>query len=247
MIARLPGRIPAGRKSHSLQSLVDYAPTFLAYCDLDIPADMTGLSQEAVWDGDEAHAREHVIIENRHQPTTLHLKTYIDDRYKITLYFDRDYGDIFDLRDDPGEVYNLWADTDLRAQLTEAFLRAEMLKEELLSDARLSQPNKSAAMYLKSCNLRHRQINFDPAAQRAELFDLTVDPGTLEQLVGYNTDFSDLRGQMVQALLFSRWGLEPLWMPADCGSLIRSALAHDKIADHQRNHRRHLQSAAPAP
>ena len=217
MIARLPGRIPAGRMSHSLQSLVDYAPTFLAYCDLDIPADMTGLSQEAVWNGDETHTREHVIIENRHQPTTLHLKTYIDDRYKITLYFDRDYGEIFDLRDDPGEVHNLWADADLRAQLTEAFLRAEMLKEEPLSDASLSQPNKSAAMYLKSCNLRQRQINFDPAAQRAELFDLTVDPGRLNNLWD-NADFSDLRGQMARALLFSRWGLEPLWMPRIAGA-----------------------------
>ena len=32
MIARLPGRIPAGRVSQSLQSLVDYAPTLLDYC-----------------------------------------------------------------------------------------------------------------------------------------------------------------------------------------------------------------------
>ena len=56
MIARLPGRIPAGRLSHSLQSLVDYAPTFLDYCGLDIPADMTGISQRQVYDGDESRA-----------------------------------------------------------------------------------------------------------------------------------------------------------------------------------------------
>ena len=59
---------------------------------------MTGLDQRAAWNGDESTAREHLIVENRHQPTTLHLKTYIDDRYKITLYFDRDYGEIFDLQ-----------------------------------------------------------------------------------------------------------------------------------------------------
>ena len=217
MIARLPGRIPAGKVSHSLQSLVDYAPTFLDYADLDIADDMTGIPQGDVWNGDESAAREHVIIENRHQPTTLHLKTYIDQRYKITLYFNRDYGEIFDLRADHGEVNNLWADADLRATLTEAFLRAEMLKEEPLSDDSLALPNKSAAMYLKSCNLRQSQINFDPAKDRYELFDLAADPGRLRNLWD-SAAHCGLRAEMVRALLFSRWGLEPLWMPRIAGA-----------------------------
>ena len=119
---------------------------------------------------------------NRHQPTTLHLKTYLDDRHKITIYFNRDYGEVFDLQDDPGETRNLWADADLRAELTEAFLRAEMQKEEPLSAESLSLPNKSAAMYLKSCNKRGYQINFDPAAGRYELFDLSADAGRLKNL-----------------------------------------------------------------
>ena len=217
MIARLPGRIPAGRLSHSLQSLVDYAPTFLDYCGLAIPEDMTGLSQSAVWQGDESAAREYVIIENRHQPTTLHLKTYIDERYKITLYFDRDYGEIYDLRDDPGEVHNLWADEALRSQLTEAFLCAEMLKEETLTEASLSRPNKSAAMYIKSCNWRGTQINFDQGANRYELYDLETDPERMRNLWG-DLAQRPRRAELVRALLFSRWGLEPLWMPRVSGA-----------------------------
>ena len=42
MITRLPGIIPSGHISHALQSLVDYAPTFLDFCGVDIPPDMTG-------------------------------------------------------------------------------------------------------------------------------------------------------------------------------------------------------------
>ncbi|MCY3779104.1 MAG: sulfatase-like hydrolase/transferase [Chloroflexi bacterium] len=217
MIARLPGRIAAGGVSHSLQSLVDYAPTFLDFCGLDLPADMTGASQQAVWQGDELKAREHVIIENRHQPTALHLKTYIDQRYKITLYYNRDYGEIYDLRDDPGEVNNLWIDAELRAQLTEAFLRAEMLKEEPLSAESLLLPHKSAAMVLKSCNLRHVQINFDPATNRYELFDLAADPARQNNL-WHSPAHRDKRAELVRALLFSRWGLEPLWMPRVSGA-----------------------------
>ena len=217
MIARLPGRIAAGQVSHSLQSLVDYAPTFLDFCGLDVPAAMTGASQQAVWQGDESKVREHVIIENRHQPTALHVKTYINERYKITLYFNRGYGEIYDLRNDPGEVNNLWADAELRAELTEAFLRAEMLKEEPLSAESLSLPHKSAAMYLKSCNLRHVQINFDPATDRYELFDLAVDPARQKNL-WHSPAHGDERAEMTRALLFSRWGLEPLWMPRVSGA-----------------------------
>ena len=226
MIARLPGRIPANRVCHRLQSLVDYAPTFLDYCGLDIPDDMTGVSQRTVWQGGDSQAREHVIIENRHQPTTLHLKTYIDERYKITLYFNRDYGEIYDLRADPDELNNLWADEALRAQLTEAFLRAEMLKEEPMG-AGLPLPEASGrgrglgvantAMYLRSCNERHWQINFDPRENRCELFDLEADPGRSNNLWD-EPAHRERRAEMARALLFSRWGLEPLWMPRVSGA-----------------------------
>lgn len=217
MIARLPGQIPAGYTSHSLQSLVDYAPTFLSFCGLDIPGEMTGINQRAVWTGDETNARRHVIVENRHQPTTLHLKTYIDDRYKLTLYFNRDYGEIFDLREDPGEVKNLYADKGLRARLTEALLRAELLKEEPLSADSLRLPNKSAAMNVKSCNHRQTQINFDPARNRYELFDLAADPAR-ERNLWDDPKQRGKRAQMTRTLLFSRWGLEPLWMPRISGA-----------------------------
>ena len=81
------------------------------------------------------------------------------------------------MRDDPGELNNLWADADLRAELTEAFLHAEMQKEEPLTAESLSQPHKSAAMYVKTCNLGHWQIRFDPAQSRFKLFDLALGRG----------------------------------------------------------------------
>jgi arylsulfatase A-like enzyme len=217
MITRLPNHIPAGEQSHSLQSLVDYAPTFLEFCGLDIPDDMTGISQQDIWQGDESTAREHVIVENRHQPTTIHMKTYVDEQYKITVYYNREYGEIFDLQNDPQEIKNLWSDTSRRAQLMEKFLRAEMLKEEPLSDSTKQLPNKSDLMYVKSYNMGNYQINFNPTQSRYEIFELFEDPARTINLWD-NPDYAEVRADMIRALLFGRWGMEPLWMPRTAGA-----------------------------
>jgi uncharacterized sulfatase len=90
---------------------------------------MTGINQLPTWTGVADSAREHVIVENRHQPTTIHAKTYIDERYKLTVYWKHDYGELFDLQEDPGEVNNLWNDpasTPLKAELTRKLLDAQL-------------------------------------------------------------------------------------------------------------------------
>ncbi|MAE20722.1 sulfatase [Candidatus Poribacteria bacterium] len=135
MIVRQPGKVPAGKTSNALQSLVDYAPTFLSCAGIRIPYSMTGHNQSRVWyDEAEQLERDHVIVENRHEPTTIHLKTYIEDRYKITVYYNQPYGELFDLEADPKELNNLWNDPDsanLKAELTAKFLAAQLGMEPL--------------------------------------------------------------------------------------------------------------------
>ncbi len=133
-LARLPGAIPAGQTSNALQSLVDLAPSFLDYAGVEVPRAMTGLSQRAAWEGRQSSVRDHVIVENRHQPTTMHMKTWVDERYKLTVYYNQGYGELFDLRNDPGEHHNLWdapERRELRGALLLKFLHAEMGKEPL--------------------------------------------------------------------------------------------------------------------
>lgn len=120
-LVRWPGKVEAGQISQTLQSTVDLAPTFLAAAGIPVPGLMQGYVQLPVWCGDAApplpepvaqgtHVgpRDHVVVENRHQPTKLHLRTYVDARYKLTVYRGHDYGELFDLVEDPGEVHNLW-------------------------------------------------------------------------------------------------------------------------------------------
>lgn len=133
-IVRYPSVVPAGRKSDALQSLVDLPQTFLDYAGIDAPRTMTGVSQRDVWNGKTPSARDHIIVENHHQPTTIHVKTRVDARYKITVYCDRPYGELFDLKKDPGEMKNLWDDAasqELKKELLLKLVHAEMKKEPM--------------------------------------------------------------------------------------------------------------------
>ncbi len=133
-VASLPGVIPQGKRTDALLTLVDLAPTFLDFAGLEIPRIMTGKSQKPVLEGREEAVRDHVLVENHHQPTTVHHKTYVDKRYKITVYYNQEYGELFDLETDPGEVNNLWDDVDskdLKSQLLLKCMHAELGKEPM--------------------------------------------------------------------------------------------------------------------
>lgn len=133
-IVRYPGNVQAGHVSTAMQSLVDLAPTFLSFAGIPIPATMTGCDQRQVWIGEKEQVRDHIICEYRTQPTAVHQKTFVDERYKITIYYNRTYGEIFDLHEDPGELNNLWDDPDSHQLKTDLLLKyawAELGKEAL--------------------------------------------------------------------------------------------------------------------
>ena len=132
MITRLPNHIPADQQSNSLQSLVDLAPTFLRFANIAIPRTMSGVDQSSVWQTPDQTARDHVLVENHHQPTTLNLRTYIDNQYKLTVYVGHDYGELFDLENDPDEIDNLWTSREhnsLKQTLLLKMVQADMARE----------------------------------------------------------------------------------------------------------------------
>lgn len=132
-VVRWPGRVAAGAVSHDIQSLVDLGPSFLSACGLEPPRTMTGLDATPSWRG-ERPVRRHAVVENHHEPTTIHVKTYVDERYKITVYYNRPEGELWDLEADPGEVNNLWdepAAADLKREMLLKLIWAEMGKEPM--------------------------------------------------------------------------------------------------------------------
>lgn len=123
MVVRWPGGgVPAGTINDTLQSLVVLAPTFLRAAGLPVPVRMQEFDQLPAWTT-RTRVRDNLIVEFRHQPTHVHLRTYIDDRYKLTVYRDHDYGEMFDLKADPLERQNLWHDPNMAALRGELFRR----------------------------------------------------------------------------------------------------------------------------
>lgn len=133
-IAVVPGAKRKGIHSDAIQSTVDLAQTFLSLAGLPQPLSMAGVDQSAVWRGEQERARQWALVENHFQPTTFYAKTYVESRYKITVYMYRRYGELFDLEEDPDERINLWNHPEaqeLKMNLFLAMLHAEQAKEPL--------------------------------------------------------------------------------------------------------------------
>jgi uncharacterized sulfatase len=127
--------------SQALQNLVDLAPTFAGAAGLAIPGAMTGVDQSPAWTGGPA-VRRYSITENHHGTRRCHMRSYVEERYKITVYRAMDAGELFDLRDDPYERHNLWDDPasqylkrDLLLRFMQATLETEPMRMPRIAGA----------------------------------------------------------------------------------------------------------------
>lgn len=133
-IVAVPGGDKKGSHSAAIQSTVDLAQTFLSMAGIAQPLSMAGVDQSLVWSGKAAFARNHALVENHFQPTKFYAKSYIDEQYKITIYMNQTYGELFDLKNDPKELVNLWgvsAAQDIKMKLFLKMLHADQAKEPL--------------------------------------------------------------------------------------------------------------------
>lgn len=107
----------SGRRSDSLVQLMDVAPTLLESAGVPVPANWEARSlwpivtarQEAIRDAAYAElARDHI------QTGAEYMVMRRDQDWKLVYYLDEPDGELFDLRNDPGEVRNLWASPEHR-------------------------------------------------------------------------------------------------------------------------------------
>jgi len=131
-ITRCANQTETGNISHAMQSLIDLPETFLDFCGINLPDGTAGVNQKDVWLGLTESVREWASCEHHHERGTVNLRTYINKRYKITVYENMQCGDLFDLQNDPKELCNLWDNPDyseIKSKLLYEFVLAEMKKE----------------------------------------------------------------------------------------------------------------------
>jgi len=130
MIWSYPGKIPEGERTEGLTSQLDFAPTVLDYCGVPTPDERRreapgnpyrqgkepdrwpGESLRPQIEGEVDAVHDGVIVENDEDYLGLRTRTYITDRYKLTVYPGEDYGELFDLEEDPDELHNRWHDPE---------------------------------------------------------------------------------------------------------------------------------------
>ena len=146
-IWRLPGRFGAGLASDALASHLDFAPTVLdlagvpalesssrwpAAAQSETPRQLRALpgrSLAPVLTGQAASVQEAVLVENDEDYLGLRLRTLATQRHQLTVYVGEDgaadFGELFDLHDDPAQVHNLWrseAHRELKLDLIQRLL-----------------------------------------------------------------------------------------------------------------------------
>jgi arylsulfatase A-like enzyme len=134
MIFAGPG-VRSGVSSQALMENVDVLPTLLEMLGRDVPCGLQGRSQKAILDGSGDTARESALCSFDIHDDGMRLKSLITPGAKLTLFAQQDFGELFDLEQDPQERTNRFDDPacrQLQANLMQQLARRIMMDEDPL-------------------------------------------------------------------------------------------------------------------
>ena len=126
-----------GEESNSIHSHIDLVPTFLESMNLNIPEECQGLSQLQSWLDANASSREWAMLEFRPAQNKFMQRTFVNDNYKLVLYKNKDYGELYDMINDPKQRKNLFHCDEhikLRDELISLFDFSEYEKNEIVRE-----------------------------------------------------------------------------------------------------------------
>jgi arylsulfatase A-like enzyme len=128
LMIRWPGKIKAGATYEQLVQNIDYAPTLLEACGVDVPESMHGTSLlRVIEDGSSIHEDlyYHYYLHGGHGvPAHDGVRSM---RYKLLHYYTQGEFNLFDLEEDPMEMCSLHDDpayTDILADMMQRYGRA---------------------------------------------------------------------------------------------------------------------------
>ncbi len=142
-VVRDPVYGDAGQRRSRLSGTIDIGATILARAGLNPYFGMQGIS---VFDDTRTHAG--MIVEDYTANYVLdprvgvHFASMVTDRWRMTRYESADWGELYDLRNDPQERVNLWGDAAAAAEKAE--LHISMVRQLLsLRDKPMAPPGRA--------------------------------------------------------------------------------------------------------
>ncbi len=112
LIARWPGVIEPGSKPTALVQNIDYAPTFLEVAGLEAPNNLHGKSMLSILKGDTPSNWRDAIYYHYYEFPGPHMvarhRGVRDERYKLIHFYATDEWELFDLKEDPQEINNIY-------------------------------------------------------------------------------------------------------------------------------------------
>lgn len=136
-----------GAVNSDLFSGVDIGVSLLDRAGISGPETTHGISIFEVASGD-LPARTGVLIEDEYQSPVLcfdtapTLRTFITQRWRLTVFEQNDWGELYDLENDPGEVTNLWFNEEYAA--IKSTLLSNVVSEMMASTDRRMRPKSLA-------------------------------------------------------------------------------------------------------
>ena len=106
LIIRHPGSVKNPSSTDDLVSLMDLGPTILNAAGVDIPTYFEGRPLQPYLDGEEIEARAFVVCEDNYQ---IMMRT---GSHKMVYYPGQEEGELYDLVEDPDELWNRWDSAD---------------------------------------------------------------------------------------------------------------------------------------
>jgi arylsulfatase len=104
LIIRAPGKFPSGVKVDSLVQEIDVLPTLLELIGVPAPEGIQGQSLVATVKG--SGPRQDAVYSEF--PTIKMIRT---ERWKLVHYVGQKYGELYDLKQDPNELTNVFGDS----------------------------------------------------------------------------------------------------------------------------------------
>lgn len=115
MVMRWPGHIMPGTKVTGLTQNIDFAPTFLDMCGIQVPDDMQGVSfRKLVEQGKTPRNwRESLYYHYYEYPGFHSVRAHYGvrtERYKLIHFYKEDKWELYDLKVDPQEMKNIYGE-----------------------------------------------------------------------------------------------------------------------------------------